>query len=231
MPLNKTRKAATCMAIVATLVASGCSTATSQPAPAPRAEAPPRATSTVKLDPAQAERLKRIMAPLIAAMDKPRNLKDVKVGVMDDPSINAGNAGSNQFLVTTGLLQKANDDQLTAIMAHEVAHEDLGHVAKAQTLSTGLTIGMVILDQIIPGSSALTPVAGALVARAYSRKEEYAADRHGAELLERTGKSRQQMIDTLTWLMQQSGSDTGGFFATHPATDDRIDALKKLSAR
>ena len=30
------------------------------------------------------------------------------------------------------------------------------------------------------------------------------------------------MIDTLTWLMQTSGSDRGGFFATHPGTDDRI---------
>jgi Zn-dependent protease with chaperone function len=230
LPLTKVRKATTSLAIVAALVGSGCSTATSQPAPAPRAEAPPRAT-TVKLDPGQADRLKRIMTPLIAAMNKPRNLKDVRIGVMDDPSINAANAGSNQFLVTTGLLAKANDDQLTAIMAHEVAHEDLGHVAKAQTLNAGLNIGMVILDQIIPGSSALSPVAGALVERAYSRKEEYAADSHGAELLERTGKTRQQMIDALTWLLQQSGSDSGGFFATHPATGDRIDALKKVSAR
>lgn len=231
MPFANALKATTCLAVVATLIGSGCSTATSQPAPAPRAEAPPRATTTAKLDPAQAERLKRAMVPLIAAMNKPRDLKQVKVAVMDDPSINAANAGSNQFLVTTGLLAKANDAQLTAIMAHEVAHEDLGHVAKAQTLSAGLSIGMVILDQIIPGSGALTPVAGALVSRAYSRQEEYAADRHGAEILERTGQSRQLMIDTLTWLMQQSGSDSGGFFATHPATDDRIEALKKLSAR
>ena len=70
------------------------------------------------------------------------------------------------------------------------------------------------------------------MSRAYSRQEEYAADRHGAEiLLERTGKSKQLMIDTLTWLMQTSGPDSGGFFATHPGTEDRIDALKKVSAR
>jgi hypothetical protein len=88
------------------------------------------------------------------------------------------------------------------VLAHEVAHEDLGHVAKAKALGAGLNIGMVILDQIIPGSGALTPIAGTLVARAYSRQEEYAADRHGAELLERTGHSKQLMIDTLTWLIQ-----------------------------
>jgi Zn-dependent protease with chaperone function len=220
----------TCLATVAALI-GGCAVESSKPTPAPRAEAPvPRPTQT-KIDPAQGERIKRIMVPLIAAMDKPRDLKKVKVGIMDDPSINAANAGNGEFFVTTGLLQKANDAQLTAILAHEVAHEDLGHVAKAKALGAGLNIGVVILDQIIPGSGALTPIAGTLVSRAYSRQEEYAADRHGAELLERTGQSKQLMIDTLTWLLQQSGSDSGGFFATHPGTEDRIDALKKVSAR
>jgi Zn-dependent protease with chaperone function len=171
------------------------------------------------------------MVPLIAAMDKPRDLKQIKVGIMDDPSINAANAGNGEFFVTTGLLQKANDNHLAGVLAHEVAHEDLGHVAKAKALGAGLNIGMVILDQIIPGSGALTPIAGTLVARAYSRQEEYAADRHGAELLERTGHSKQVMIDTLTWLIQAAGSDSGGFFATHPGTEDRIAALKKVSAR
>jgi Zn-dependent protease with chaperone function len=34
------------------------------------------------------------------------------------------------------------------------------------------------------------------------------------------------MIDTLTWLMQSEDADGGGFFATHPATTDRIQALR-----
>ena len=58
--------------------------------------------------------------------------------------------------MTTGLLAKANDDQLRAILAHEVAHADLGHVAETQTVATGLGIGVMLLEQIIPGSSALT---------------------------------------------------------------------------
>jgi hypothetical protein len=43
-----------------------------------------------------------------------------------------------------------------APLAYNQAHDDLGHVAKAQTLSAGLNIGMAILDRIIPGSGALT---------------------------------------------------------------------------
>jgi putative metalloprotease len=163
-------------------------------------------------------------------MDKPRPPSQVKVGIMDDPQINAANAGNGEFYVTTGLLQKANDDQLLAVLAHEVAHEDLGHVAKAQALGTGLGIGAVILDQIIPGAGRVAPIAGALISRKYNRNEEYAADRHGVELLGRMGRSKDVMINTLTWLMDSEGSggEGGGFFSTHPATGDRIQELRRL---
>jgi Zn-dependent protease with chaperone function len=203
----------------------------SQPSSSPRSggstgTTASRQPSVTKLDPAQAERLQRVMIPLLKGMNKPLDPSQVKVGVMDDPSINAANAGGGQFLVTTGLLQKATDDQLRAVLAHELAHEDLHHVAKAQALGTGLNIGAVILDQIIPGSGALTPIAGQLAMAGYSRKEEYAADAHGVDILERTGHSKQEMIDTLNWLIQQTGGSKGGFLATHPGTSDRIQALQ-----
>ncbi|HEV8471423.1 MAG TPA: M48 family metallopeptidase [Methylomirabilota bacterium] len=187
-----------------------------------------RPTTTAKVDPAQAERLQRIMVPLLQVMDHPLKPSEVKVGIMDDPSINAASAGNGEFLVTTGLLQKANDDQLRAVLAHELAHQDLNHVTKAQTLGVGLNIGAIILDQIIPGSGAITPIAGELISRKYSRTEEYAADKHGVDILRRAGYSKQMMIDTLTWLMQTSGGSSGGFLATHPGTGERIQALKAL---
>ncbi|HXU90249.1 MAG TPA: M48 family metallopeptidase [Methylomirabilota bacterium] len=216
-------------------VTTACATVSGGGSPQPQPSGSPRTDSTpaprpaaTKLDPAQAERLQRVMIPLLKGMNKPLDPREVKVGVMDDASINAANAGSGQFIVTTGLLQKANDDQLRGVLAHELAHDDLHHVAKAQTLGAGLNIGAIILDQIIPGSGAITPIAGELVARGYSRKEEYAADAHGAEILERVGYSRQVMIDTLNWLISQTGGSKGGFLATHPGTSERVEALKHL---
>ncbi len=167
------------------------------------------------------------MVPLVRAMNHPRPLDQLKVGILDDPQINAASGGGGEFYVTMGLLRKANDEQLMAVLAHEVAHDDLGHVARAQALGAGLGIGMVILDHIIPGSGRLTPVAGSLIARSYSRKEEYEADRHGVALLQRIGQPKELMINTLTWLMQTEGAGGGGFFATHPATGDRIEALRR----
>jgi Zn-dependent protease with chaperone function len=219
-------------ALLATLLAGCALGTTSAPPSSGRTDAPSRpAPTTAKkdVDPAQVERLKKAMLPLLAVMNKPREPGQVKVGIMDDPSINAANAGNGEFFVTTGLLQKANDEQLQAVLAHEVAHEDLGHVAKAQALGTGIGIGAIILDQIIPGAGQVVPIAGALVTRSYSRSEEYAADRHGVDLLKRIGQPKEVMIRTLTWLMASTGSDGGGgFLSTHPATEDRIEVLRKL---
>ena len=168
------------------------------------------------------------MVPLIAAMDHPRPLNQVRVGIVDDPHVNAASGGDGEFYVTTALLQKASDDQLRGVLAHELAHDDLGHVAKAQALGTGLGIGMIILDQIFPGSGRITPIAGALVTKSYSRTEEYAADRHGVDILTRAGYSKAVMINTLTWLVRTEGASGGGYLATHPSTQERIDALNKL---
>jgi Zn-dependent protease with chaperone function len=220
--------AAILMFMTACSVATGGGGGGPQPGGSPSTgSTAPRQPSTTKLEPAQVERLQRVMIPLLKGMNKPLQPSQVKVGIMDDPSINAANAGGGQFLVTTGLLQKATDDQLRGVLAHELAHEDLNHVAKTQTLGAGLNIGAIILDQIIPGSGALTPIAGELLVRGYSRREEYEADAHGAEILERAGYSKQLMVDTLNWLIQSTGGSKGGFLATHPGTSDRIEALQK----
>ena len=193
-------------------------TASRKPAPSPR-----------QVDARQAERLQRVMTPLVKNMDHPLPLNKVKVTILEDPQINAANAGGGEFYVTTGLMGKANDDQLRGVLAHEVAHADLGHVAKAQTLGTGMNIGIIILDQFIPGSGYITPLIADLgVMRSFSRQEEYEADVHGVKILQRAGyDGKQVMGDTLIWLMKTTGP-SGGFLATHPGTDDRIQRIHDL---
>lgn len=201
----------------------------SPPGPQPQ----PPAQTAGAVDPRYVDRLKRLFPPLLAVMDHPTSPSQVQVGIAKESSINAGNAGGGQFLVTTGLLETASDDQLLAVLAHEVAHEDLGHVAKAQALGAGLNIAGAILGNLFPGSGAIVPIAGTLVARAYSRSEEYAADAHGVTLLRRMNRpdAAQLMANTLEWIKQQSGGGRGGFFSTHPGTDDRIERLRKLASR
>lgn len=174
------------------------------------------------------DRLRRTILPLLGAMDRPCQPDELRVQIMNEPTINAANAGGCQFLVTSGLLQRANDDHLLGVMAHEIAHQDLGHAVKAQMLGAGLSIGAALLEQILPGSGAIAPLAGTLIARGHSRTEEYAADRHAIVLLRRIGYPPDVMIDTLSWIQRFSGDQhAGGFLSTHPALNDRISALKK----
>jgi predicted Zn-dependent protease len=174
------------------------------------------------------ERLRGVMLPLIRAMDHPCPVEEVRINVVNQSEINAGNAGGCQFLVTAGLLQRASDDQLRGVLAHEIAHQDLGHVARAQVLNTGLSVGAALLERFFPGSGAFAPIAGTLISRGYGRTEEYSADRHGVDILTRAGYPAEIMVDTLRWLRGVSGDAGGGFLSTHPAIDERIAALRKL---
>jgi len=188
-----------------------------------------RARGGQRVDSRQSERLYAIMAPLLRVMDNPEDPRNVRVSITDDQQINAGNAGGGQFVVTRGLLDQASDDQLRGVLAHEIAHEDLGHVAKQQMLGTGLNIGVALLERFFPGSGTITPIAGSLIASSYSRSEELAADQHGVELLRRAGYSKQVMINALSWIANTSGGEGGGgFLSTHPATEERIQALRRM---
>ncbi len=206
---------------IVTLMTFAADSAASHKERAWRRHAPPRAERSM-------ERLKRVMLPLLRAVDHPLPLKQVRVTIVDDSTINAASAGNGQFFVTTGLLRQANDEQLRGVLAHEIAHEDLGHPMKAQVLGSGLELGAMLLEKIIPGSGTVAPIAGTLIAGHYSRPMELAADRHAVRLLQRVGYSKATMTNTLAWLMRRHGDSGGGLFATHPATSERIRALRKL---
>jgi len=176
----------------------------------------------------QMGRLRQVMLPLLQATDRRIAVEDVKVTIVDEAAINAASAGAGQFLVTTGLLRQASDDQLRGVLAHEIAHEDLGHPTKAQVLGAGIGLGAALLEKVFPGSAAMAPIAGTIVTGHYSRPMELAADRHAIKLLQRAGYSKRTMVDTLNWLMQLNGDTGGGIFATHPATSERIQALQAV---
>ena len=198
---------------------------------APRDEysSPSPSYSSRRVDPQDAERLRRVMVPLLRAMDRPCRLEEVRVGVLNQSEINAGNAGSCQFLVTMGLLQRANDEQLRGVLAHEVAHQDLGHVAKAQALGAGANILAAGLQQLFPAAGVLAPIVGELGMRAYGRNEEYAADRHAVDILRKAGYPKENLVEALSWIRRVSGNGGGGgFLSTHPALDDRIATIQRL---
>ena len=228
------------VAFVLVFLLFGCTTTNDRPpsqAPAPRSEASETTSTARQLSRQEAERLQRVMVPLLQHMNDPLSPRQVRVGVLADRQINAANAGGGEFYVTTGLLDRASDRELLGVMAHEVAHADLNHVSKLQTRAAGtglaVLLGSFALDQLFPGTgevaSQLGQVAGQYYLASYSRQEELAADAHGAEILRRAGyDGRKTMINTLSWLKRTAGEGGGGFFATHPETGDRIEELRSM---
>ena len=173
-------------------------------------------------------RLRRVMVPLIQAMDRPCPLDQTKIGIINQNEINAANAGSCQFYVTMGLLRRASDNQLRGVLAHELAHQDLGHVAKAQVLGATINALSAGLQQLSPLAGVVAPIAGELAARSYGRKEEYSADKHGVDILRRAGHPKEIMVESLAWIRRISGDQGGGFLSTHPELDDRIATIQRL---
>lgn len=196
----------------------------------PREDYPPSPppSSSRRVDSPEVDRLRRVMVPLFRGMNQPCRVDQTRVGLINENGINAANAGNCEFYVTMGLLRRANDDQLRGILAHELAHQDLGHVARAQVVGAGLGILSALSQQLFPASGALVPIAGELVARGHSRNEEYAADRHAVQILQRTGHSKEDLVDALTWIRRVSGGSGGGILSTHPGLDDRISTIQRL---
>jgi predicted Zn-dependent protease len=223
--------AALAMLCLAPLAVSACITMASPPsrrAPENYSQARPQSYAARGLDSNDAQRLRRVMVPLVQAMDKPCRLDQVKIGIINQDEINAANAGNCQFYVTMGLLRRASDDQLRGVLAHEVAHQDLGHVAKAQVLGATINALSAGLQQLSPLAGVVAPIAGELAARSYSRNEEFNADMHGVDILRRAGYSKEVMIDSLSWIRRVSGDKGGGFLSTHPALDERIATIQHL---
>src|SRR5689334_23012455 len=95
----------------------------------------------------QTDRLRRIMLPLLRVADHRMPLDDIRISIVDSPELNAANAGDGRYYVTSALLNQATDDELRGVFAHEIAHEDLGHPARAQIVSTGVGLGVALLEQ------------------------------------------------------------------------------------
>ncbi len=177
------------------------------------------------VDAETAQRLFRIMTPLLGAMEHSLGPHQVSIGIVADDAINAANGGGGKFLVTTGLLERANDEQLRGVMAHEIAHEDLGHVTELKISATGAN--MVLLEQLAAESSALTLIEGPLITLSFSRSEELQADQQSVAILKRAGHPKAVVIEALSWIVKNSAK-AGGFVATHLDIGERIKILKAM---
>src|SRR5256886_11256885 len=77
------------------------------------------------------------------------------------------------FYFTQGLARQPAKI-IDALVAHEVAHEVLGHIGERRALSLSLGAGFTVLGIAIPGAGLLDFVANPLIIRAFPRDQETA---------------------------------------------------------
>ena len=90
------------------------------------------------------------------------------------------------FYFTDGLMRQPAP-VIEAVVAHEVAHEVMGHVGTRRKLSLSLTASFGALGIFAPGAGLLDFVVNPLVVRAFGRHQELQADQKAVEILRAMG--------------------------------------------
>ena len=161
-----------------------------------------------------------------AAGDDPSRYSFALIATRD---VSAFTADDATFYFSEGLARQPAVI-VDALVAHEVAHELLGHRGQRRALSLGLSAGFTVLGVMIPGAGLLDLVVSPLVVRAYTRDQETAADLKAADLLGLMGHEapRRLLAGALREAAKVNGPPRGGWLATEPEIEERLAALEPL---
>ena len=198
---------------------------------------------TLNTDTKQLERVRIISNKLIAQVGVFRpDAKQWKweVNVETNDQVNAYCMPGGKIMVLTGLITKLNatDDELGAVIGHEIAHALREHgrerMSSAYMQQFGLQALAIMLSKGTNPSAANATMQAAsqgsqlFFALPNSRLQETEADRIGLELSARAGFNPEAAITLWQKMSAQSGSKPVEFFSTHPSDEHRINELRAL---
>uniref|UniRef100_A0A131XWL2 Metalloendopeptidase OMA1, mitochondrial n=1 Tax=Ixodes ricinus TaxID=34613 RepID=A0A131XWL2_IXORI len=163
------------------------------------------------------------------------------VSVIDSPMQNAFVLPSGQIFVFSGMLQLcSNDEQLGAVLAHEMAHCVLGHgaeqVSYVHLVDMVIIVFLAAIWAVMPtdGIAAVThwffnKVVSLLLKLPYSRKLELEADEVGLQLAAKACFDvREASAFWSKMSLVQSQEENVEFLSTHPSHDRRSEHLDNL---
>jgi len=168
------------------------------------------------------------------ATDRPYPLKGYRFILVESPQVNAVGMPGGFVLVTTGALRAVQgEDELAAILAHEVAHVQRGHVLwpverarEQEHMTSTLLAGTDPLVHAFFGK-VVTLGADFVLDRGYGKANELAADAFATRILAGAGYDPSALARVLGRL--EGTAAQGGFFSRHPPAADRVAALSAES--
>jgi predicted Zn-dependent protease len=174
--------------------------------------------------------------------DKPQTYNGYHFAVLDSTEINAFACPGGTIFITKGMLKEVrNEEELAAVLAHEVAHINDRHgieaIRKARWTEALTVIGTTAAEQygsrdlqrlvdLFEGS--IDDVFRTLVVNGYGQGQELEADRGALTYVTRAGYSPRGLLDFLTRLQaKQRGARGGTILSTHPGVERRIEQARR----
>ncbi|MFP6901396.1 MAG: M48 family metallopeptidase [Opitutales bacterium] len=156
--------------------------------------------------------------------------------VFENKAINAFALPGGKVGVYTGLIELVDsDDELAAVIGHEIAHVAFRHGNKRMSQGIGIALGGILLDSSMRNKdrsdrqlARLGYGVGSqlLVALPYGRKQETEADERGLMYAALAGYDPRASVTFWQKMKEKSKVRPPEFLSTHPATDNRIAFLE-----
>lgn len=164
-----------------------------------------------------------------------------EIRVFEDDSLNAFALPGNKIGVHTGLIKLVdNQDQLAAVIGHEIAHVQAKHSNERVSQQMAVSQGMALIQAVSAPETALGQTALSLlgvgaqygILMPYSRLHESEADLVGLDLMANAGFDPKQSI--VLWQKMDAASKNqqpAEFLSTHPSHSTRIQDLNKAMSK
>jgi len=188
------------------------------------------------------QRTRKIVNRIAAVSHVPNFPYEVHLADLD--IVNAWAAPGGKVMVYTGLwqprkglVQKGNEDELAAVLGHEIAHATARHTTEMLSqISTIFLVGEIAASVIAgagspEGSDMFREIfyGGVDVyIPSYSRKNESEADAIGLMYMAMSGYNPQAAVNLWERAAKESKDDKTSIYASHPSSGERAEALKKL---
>ena len=168
---------------------------------------------------------------------------DWQLEVIQDPKVvNAFCMAGGKMGIYTGFWDKAGatDDELAAVMGHEIGHALASHTREKMSVGIGAQVGALVIAALASrndpnafsrSNDALQGAAALAVTLPNSREAENEADQIGIELAARAGFDPRGAVALWVKMAKMGGGGPPEFLSTHPSNTTRVARLSELAAK
>jgi len=160
-----------------------------------------------------------------------------EVNVLSSKELNAWCMAGGKIAFYSGIIERLelSDDEIAAIMGHEIAHALREHARERASQAMATNIGVAVVGAVLGVGQAGTDLIGTVAKVSFelpnSREHETEADRIGVELAARAGYDPRAAIVLWQKMAKVSNGAPPQWLSTHPSNETRQQDLRDYAAR